>query len=173
LRIAFSSQVRIFWGSLIFVFLVCVGGCQKTTPPGADIVGGQIQNTSYTFLHWKEGLRVMIWYDITEDVGSGGSGSTSDPIYRLEGHASAPDGRRVDLRLETADGRTATYSINGQRYDLSRGALFLVTTRGERTQVRQLNRDLSTIHPTNESCEAFSETDPDVSAFIRSAGESP
>jgi hypothetical protein len=35
-----------------------------------------------------------------------------------------------------------------------------------------MDRDLATLQPTNESCEVFAETDPDVSDFIRSADES-
>lgn len=152
-------------------FLATVSGCQRTTPPGADVVYARIEETSYTFLHWKEGLRVMIWYDITENVGSHGSGSTSDPIHREEGYASASDGRRVDWWLETTDGQTATFSMNGQQYDLSRGGLFLVTTKGAGIQVRQLNRDLSAIPPTVEGCETFAQSDPDVSSFIREASK--
>jgi len=113
----------------------------------------------------------MIWSDITENVGSGGAGSTSDPIHRQEGYASASDGRRVDWLLETTDGKTATLLINDQQYDLSKGALFLIKTRGERIQVRQLNSDLSALEPTNESCETFAKTDPDVSGFIGEVAE--
>ena len=40
-------------------------------------------------------------------------------------------------------------------------------------QVQQLDRDLSALRPTNESCEAFAETDQDVKDFIRKAGEAP
>jgi len=113
----------------------------------------------------------MIWYDITENVWSEGSGSTSDPVHHQRGYAIASDGRRVEWQLETTDGKRATFRMQGQQYDLAKGRLFLVTTRGEGVQVEQLNRDLSTINPTVEGCEAFARRDPDVSRFIREATE--
>jgi hypothetical protein len=133
------------------------------------MVSAKMGDASYTFLHWKEGLRVMMWFDMAEAVSGEGSGSTRDPVHSIAGFASASDGRRVDWQLETEDGRTASFSIDGQPHDLSQGALFLITTTDEQTQVRQLSRDLSAIQATNESCEAFAEADPDVSSFIRAA----
>jgi hypothetical protein len=111
----------------------------------------------------------MIWYDVADQVWSESAGSTSDPIHRVEGYASALNGRRVDWRLETADGETATFILDGQQYDPSGGVLFLVSTKDGETQVRQLSRDLSTVQPTNQSCEAFAEADADVSRFTRSS----
>jgi hypothetical protein len=172
LKVAVLGRRKVFWLCAFVILLVGASGCQQTTPPGADMVSAKIGDTSYTFLHWKEGLRVMMWFDMADEVSAEGSGSTSDPIHKMEGYASATDGRRVDWRLETADGRTATFSIDGQAYDLSQGALFLITTRGGTTQVRQLNRDLSAVQATNESCEAFATADPDVSSFIYSVEES-
>jgi hypothetical protein len=132
-------------------------------------VSAKLENTSYLLLHWKEGLRVMIWFDGVESVYSQGAGSTTDPIHRQLGYATAPDGRRVEWQLETADGKTATFSINNQPYALSNGRLFLLTMRDEKAQVQQLDRDLASIQPTNESCQAFAKSDPAVSHFIRQA----
>jgi hypothetical protein len=149
--------------------LVGASGCQQTTPPGADMASARIGNSSYTFLHWKEGLRVMMWFDLAEAVSGEGSGSTSDPVYEAAGFASASDGRRVDWRLETVDGKTAIFSIDGEPYDLSQGPLFLVRTKGGDVRVGQLERDLTALRPTNESCEAFAKVDPDVTRFVHEA----
>lgn len=173
LEIAVRNRKTILWLWAIAIVLIGAGGCQQSTPPGADIVFGKTGNSSYTFLHWKEGLRILIWFDVAGEVSGSGSGSTSDPVYRVAGRASASDGRRIDWRVETADGRTATFSIDGRSYDLSKGVLFLVRTKGGDLQVQQLDRDLSAVGPTNESCEAFAETDPDISRFIREAGGAP
>lgn len=168
MRIRPLSQVWLKTSSLALALLLSISGCRKTTPPGANVVSGKMGDTAYTFLHWKEGLRVMLWFDRTDEVWSAGSGSTEDTVHKMEGYASSAEGRRVEWQLETADGKTAAFRLDGQPYDLARGALFLVTTTGPSTQVRQLDRDLSAVQPTNAGCEAFSETDPDVSLFIRS-----
>jgi hypothetical protein len=154
------------------MLLAVASGCRQSTPPGADMVSAKIGHASYTFLHWKEGLRVMMWFDMTDEVSGEGSGSTRDPVHKVVGHAAASDGRRVDWRLETVDGDTATFSIAGRTYDLSEGALFLIRTLDGGAQVQQLSRDLSAIQPTNESCAAFAETDTDVNRFIRWVNES-
>lgn len=156
--------------TIIMMLLTAIAGCRRTTPPGPDVGSAVIDGAaSYTFLRWKEGLSVMLWYDITESVGSSGSGSTEDPIHRQEGYAAAADGRRVEWHLETADGMTATFTIDGQPYDLTQGTLFLISTREDATQIKQLERDLSNVEPTLESCEAFARSDPDVSDFIAAA----
>jgi hypothetical protein len=133
------------------------------------MVSAIIGDSSYTFLHWKEGLRVMMWFDLADEVQGEASGSTGDPVHKVEGYASASDGRRVDWRLETADGQTATFSIDGEPYDLSQGPLFLVRTKGGDVRVEQLERDLTALRPTNESCEAFAKVDPDVTRFVYEA----
>jgi hypothetical protein len=162
-----ANRGRILAILLILEFLA--GGCASVTPPGPDLVSAKLENTSYLLLHWKEGLRVMIWFDGVEGVYSQGAGSTTDPIHRQLGYATAPDGRRVEWQLETKDGKTATFSINNQPYALSNGRLFLVTARDKQIQVQQLDRDLGSIQPTHESCQAFATSDPAVSHFIRQA----
>ena len=40
-----------------------------------------------------------------------------------------------------------------------------------RLSIQQIERDLSDVSPTVESCAEFAKNDPDVSAFIRTASE--
>jgi hypothetical protein len=165
MRIFIANQGKILLVGLILGFLVTA--CASTTPPAPDLVSAKLENTSYLFLHWKEGLRVMIWFDVAENVSSQGTGSTTDPIHRQFGYATASNGRRVEWQLETADGKTATFSINDQPYALSGGQLFIVRMRNDQTQIQQISHDLSGVQPTNESCQAFGKTDPEVSRFIQ------
>jgi hypothetical protein len=97
---------------------------------------------------------------------SGGGGGTAGPLYKEQGFIAAPDGRRFDYQLETRDGRSLQCRLNGEEYDLSQGALFLVKTKGGRTEVEQLRRDLSTVQPDPESCKDFVRKDPAVSQFL-------
>jgi hypothetical protein len=57
----------------------------------------------------------------------------------------ASDGRKVEWQWQTADDKTGTMTINGSSYDLAAGVLFLVSTRGGRVRVRQLQRDLGNV----------------------------
>jgi hypothetical protein len=108
---------------------------------------------------WKQGLAIMVWHDLDASVARG-SGATGDPVYRLDGQASSLDGRRVEWHVETSDGRTAQFWIDGTSYDLEAGSVFVITTRTGTKKVHQLQRDLSGIQPNYESCVAFARSDP-------------
>ncbi len=114
---------------------------------------------------------MMMWFDFTGAVFTSGHGSTSDPIYRGSGHVEAIDGRRVEWQFSTEDGITATCKINDTTYNLSKETLFMISTQSDRVSIQQIERDLSDVSPTVESCAEFAKNDPDVSAFIRTASE--
>jgi hypothetical protein len=56
--------------------------------------------------------------------------------------------------------------IDGQRYDLSQGNMFLVSTGEGGLQVEQLQRDFSELEPSNDAISALASNDPDVANFI-------
>jgi hypothetical protein len=155
--------------ALIFLaigLLLAVSGCSRTTPPGPDTAYGQFEGTGYVFYRWEQGLRLMIWHDATDAISSG-SGSTSDPVYHVEGQAVYSDGSTLSWTIETRDGQSAQFTLNGTDYDLSAGTLFLVSTRGGSPQVEQLRRDLSGVQPNRESILAFAQADPDIARLIQ------
>jgi hypothetical protein len=157
---------------LAVLFAVALSGCMtKSTPPGAAIVGGKVGRAGFTFLRWEQGLEIMIWHDL-DSSSNHGSGSTGDPVYRLSGSASSPDGRRVDWQAQTMDGMAAQFWMDGVSYDLAKGALFVVTTRNGTTDVKQLFRDLSGIQADYDSCVAFAKGDPDLVRLIDGLSDS-
>ena len=60
-----------------------------------------------------------------------------------EGFQSLPNGGKITWQCETPDGESGTVLLNGQSYDLSKGGIFLVSTRDANIRVLQLNRDIS------------------------------
>jgi hypothetical protein len=159
--------------ALVTLLLVlALSSCMtKSTPPGAAIIGGKVGRGGFTFLRWEQGLRIMIWHDL-DSSSSHGSGSTEDPVYHLSGYALSSDGRRVDWQAQTTDGKTAQFWIDEVNYDLTGGALFIVTTRSGATVVRQLHRDLSNVQPDYDSCVDFARGDPDLARFIDGQSDS-
>ena len=155
---------------LALLLVAGAAGCQKSTPPGPDLASDQVGKTTCALLTWKEGLRINLWFDTTGNFNANGSGSTSSPIYTETGLVLAADGRQIDWKIETTDGKSAAFSIAGQPYDLAKGTLFLVTTQGGKTQVQQLVFDLSGLPAVHESCQAIAGRSPDVSSFIQTAG---
>jgi hypothetical protein len=155
---------------LAIALLLPASGCYRTTPPGPDTAYGQFEGAGYLFYRWAQGLRIMIWHDAT-NAASSGSGSTSDPAYRVEGRALYEDGSELNWTIETRDGQSAQFTLNGAGYDLSTGTLFLVKTSGGSTQVEQMRRDLSGVQLERESILAFAQGDPDIARFIEDASQ--
>ncbi len=165
-----TRQVNKMVAGLLLALLL-FGGCgRRTTPPGPKTIGGAVGGTSYTMLVWEEGLRILLWSDVVGTADSAGSGPTEDGVYQQSGGAEARDGRAYGYSLETRDGVTADFAIDGTQYGLGEGALFLVSTEGGTNSVRQLDADLSAIPATNEGIEGFGQEEPAIATFIREAG---
>ncbi|UCC87111.1 MAG: hypothetical protein JSV81_20030 [Anaerolineales bacterium] len=159
---------------LIALLLATFSACSpKSTPPGPDTTAGAIEQAGYAFYRWEEGLALMIWHDAIAAYMSSGSGSTASPVYELKSYAETQDGRRVDWELQTSDGKTAQFMIDNTGYDLSKGTLFIITTKNDQTEVRQLFRNLSDVQPNRESCLAFARSDPDLASFINDTTTQP
>jgi hypothetical protein len=125
---------------------------------------------SFVLLQWKEGLTVIL----ADDVGGhrvSGSGSTASPVWTERGSASSADGRGYTWQLESADGRTANLTIDGKAYDPSRGGLFVVRTKGGRTEVHQLVRDLSAVPSDPGGCREYLKKDGEVMKLLADDGQ--
>jgi len=141
----------------------CTG---NSTPPGANKYLGSFEQGGYLFLRWQEGLEVMIWHDVAGSAMAHSAGSTEDRVCAERGSARSADGRGFEWELQTTDGKTGQMRIGNDSYDLSAGAVFIVTTRGDTMDVRQLNRDLSAVPLDQVGILAFAEKDPDLTAFL-------
>jgi hypothetical protein len=105
----------------------------------------------------------VVWSDATATT-NGGSQRTDRALYF--GSFQTADGRRVEYRCETTDGQTGVLELDGQRYDLAQGRLFLVATARPATRVRQLNRDVRTLQFSPEAIRALAEADEEITAFF-------
>jgi hypothetical protein len=144
-----------------------------STPPGANKYLGTFEQGGYLFLRWQEGLELMIWHDVEGSSMAHSAGSTEDRIYAEQGSARSADGRSFEWEVQTADGETGQVRIDGSSYDISAGALFILTTSGRTTHVRKLDRDLSAVPLDHDGILAFAENDPDLAAFLNPSPRSP
>jgi hypothetical protein len=138
----------------------------RITAPVAEVAAGAVEWAGYRFLRWRQGLAIMIWYDFRGDSGSsstssgGGLGTLS--TYTIHGYAESEDGDRFEWEVETSDGETARFRLDGESYDLSRGTLFIVRMEHGRADIIQLERDLSGVEPNHASIVAFARGDADL-----------
>src|SRR5262245_27765605 len=169
------------WGTLASV--VWLAGCRSNTtqtefkagthvvvkwgPEDHRVVGG----TSAHYGLWGEGMAYVVWTDRTAGWGGGGgAGRAADKAHAVfRGFQTPSDGPRVEFRYEmneTAAGREGKITINGATYDLGKGSLFLVVTKGPEPEVVQLNCDTLKLKPGKEALEELAKNDPEVTAFF-------
>ncbi|HEY48332.1 MAG: hypothetical protein AMJ88_05205 [Anaerolineae bacterium SM23_ 63] len=151
-----------------FLFAACT---PASTPPGPDMAAGVYIQSGYEFYRWEEGLTLMIWFDGAQSSACSSSSSTNDPQFVLQCHAVSRSDVRFDWHLETEDGLTADFSIDGQSFDLDDGKLFLISTSSGEAEVTQIERDLSGVRPEADSITEFSLDDPVIQGFIHDSSE--
>lgn len=157
--------------SLLIIAGLFVSCARKSTPPGASSVVGAVDGVNYSYSYWEEGLGILIWHNFSPGTeGCTGTGSTTDPVYRLVCHVRTDDGRQFEWEVQTRDGVTGAVWIDGHSIDLSQGAMFLLSSQIDGVRVKQLERDLSELEPNNEAIAAFARSDHDVASFV-DAGE--
>jgi hypothetical protein len=119
-------------------------------------------HANFEFLTWREGL-TFLWVDDLSGTGdSSRTGESSGDFYYDAGSAWNDDGARYEWRLDTPDGKTATFRINDKEYDISQGTLFVIKAKGDKVEVHQLNRDLSALPIDGPAIHEFLKNDAEV-----------
>ena len=81
--------------------------------------------------------------------------------------AFSPAGQRLDWQIETVDGLTAEFRINGERYDLSDGNIFLMSTANDMTHIQQTQGDLSSLSLEYDDIVSYGLGHTDIAQFIQ------
>jgi protocatechuate 3,4-dioxygenase beta subunit len=164
-----AIQIRYIWLWFAVSTVLLAGCATKSTPPGPNSIAGKVDEAVYAYHGWEEGLRILIWHDLSYGSETcSGTGSTEDPVYRLECTVEAEDGRRLEWQVHTGDGLAADVWIEGQHLDPTQGAVFLVRALDDEVSVEQLPRDLSTLAADDEAITALAISDPDIARFVAS-----
>ena len=164
----------------VFLALLCFAGCSQQhqeqgiaqsgaswSSGGADRVPG-IDEGSVTLITLKagpaEGVPFVVWWDLPYNVSGSGGGSARGASY--EGRFSGADGRRVEFRAKTADGRSGSVTIAKVDYDLAKGSLFLVSTRDHTPKVAQVSFDLSRVPSGGNELQELARATPQIRNFF-------
>jgi hypothetical protein len=134
-------------------------------PPSPETAVGVYIHAGFEFYRWEGGLNVMIWHDGVHHTNC--STTTLGQHYEVKCQAISNHGHTYKWLIETGDGKTAKLLIDDIRYDLVNGNVFILTSFNDRTETRQLPRDLSEVQPNAESVTAFGLSDPDILEFIQ------
>ncbi len=130
---------------------------------GAEAGGATV---NYTIEHLTHDGRV--YFVLAADGCSGGGAGTGQTS---RGQLHAVDGRNIAWSCSTTDGKSGTTTIDGQPFDLAKGAVFLVSAKADKTKVEQLAVDMSKLQgdPVHEKLKGLADTEPRVAGFFKEA----
>ena len=160
----------------VLVFCVCIGcgSSAGTSSQGiswfsdrADAVPG-IDVGSVEIVTLTSGARPLT-FAVWTDLNGHSSSRSGTGFYELIQQGSG--GISFELRCETFDDQPATMTIDPAQYDLSNGALFLVSALDGKLRVLQLDQDMNEF-PTNSSAlVTLAKSHPEIRGFFTSGNE--
>jgi hypothetical protein len=173
-----QRRTNLLLGTLLVAGVVAAVWLVWFRPRGytaSDLRGGTmaVEKSTVQYLSRNDGLFVVVWSDLFYDGNAGfGTEAGSSTNGRIEWHSTvkAGDGRAVQLKVGTTDGKAFTVTVNGKEYGLDDGALFLVQTRGASAKVTQVKQDLSALPPTSETWQRLAKESPEVNEFLTQVG---
>ena len=163
-----STAVTVFgYLSVVAVVILVVWVLEFASAMGGGGISVGHTSAQYVSTGRDGRIALLIWTDLTGQTGSSADGGLFGAT--CNGYASSPDGRRVDWRWKAPKEKGGDFRINGTRYDLAGGTLFLVSTKGGQVRVTQLDADLSKVRTDGEGIETFAKNQPEVARFIAEA----
>jgi hypothetical protein len=120
-------------------------------------------DTTASYGVWGDGMAFVVWSDLPA---SNGHSLAGDKEVMYSGKHSSPDGRTIDFRCTTVDGKTGTIILAGQQFKLEDGSVFLVLAP---KQFRQVKVDTLNAKATDEGWQALVRQDPEFTRFFKAA----
>lgn len=107
-----------------------------------------------------------VYFVLVADGGGGGRCGGGPPG---SGTLVAPDGRQVEWVCDTPNGRTGRVTIGAERFELERGAVFLVNLHDGRTVVEQAAVDMTGLQGgfVEERLRTAASTNDRLAAFLK------
>jgi hypothetical protein len=148
------------------------GDKSKDRPPLLTLTGGGstfVGQTSVDYRRSTKGLALVIWWD---SDGPGESASESGPLGSNAWGAFTPaKGMKITWEWKGAREKGGDFKINGKPYDLAKGTLLLVSTKGGQVRVTQLDVDLSKVEPNAKGFRGLAKKHEKLAKFIADASD--
>jgi hypothetical protein len=120
-------------------------------------------DTTASYGVWGDGMAFVVWSDLPA---SNGHSSAGDKEVVYSGKHWSRDGRAIDFRCATADGKTGAIIIAGQQLRLEDGSVFLVLAPHQVTQVKA---DTLNAKWSEDGWQALVKNDPAFTKFFKAA----
>jgi hypothetical protein len=159
-------------GVAVFLTVLGVSSCSPSSSShpswgygsgGPTIVGADQPN--YQLISLLRDKQVYSLLAVCGSSSGGCSGSSGIP----SGYWSArKDGRRIDWRFSSPDEKSVKLVIDGQEFDVPRGALFLISVADTPSRVEQLTIDPGQLQAAWEaiSLMGLATADPQIAKFL-------
>ena len=115
--------------AVVLLLLVAFGGCSKSAVPGGSGGGGTFIGGKWTtYGQWGDTTGFLVITDLTEDDPGMYPGRWTNKNGIVTAYVSRPtsDGRLFSMYCEMRAPREGIMVINGQRFELRDGVVFLV-----------------------------------------------
>jgi len=109
------------------------------------------------------GRRFIVW---TDKGNIGGSLQENSGGVNGSGRVVALDGREVEFEFDIPPKRPGIATFDGQQFELSDGAIFLVTFDESRARIEQIKRDLTDIKLDREGFSTLRRNDEAIMGFF-------
>ena len=165
-----AQKARIIRCLALLSLGVLYGGCDSSPtelidlggPVSLHTWGNEGESNAGTVYHL--GKRYAIWSD--SPFGGGGSESNDGANVVFKGHLTMPNQGRLDFRGTLEPGLAGSVEIDGQRFDLVQGSLFLVKHEPNGCRIHQMKRDLTEVEFESEHLRKLAESDSEIQAFF-------
>jgi len=162
--------------SVCFFFLVVEQSHgQKKEPdksPPLTLTGGgstSVGPTSVDYRRSTRGLALVIWWD---SDGPGESESESGPLgSNARGSFTPGKGKKITWEWKGAREKGGDFKLNGKPYDLAKGTLLLVFTKGGEVRLTQLDVDLSKVQPNEKGFRELAKKHKKLARFLAEASD--
>jgi len=179
MRLPAADRLELLIAVTCLAAILGMTGCDRESksPPAQKVapaqqIVGTGPDVSFRLFRWEKGLNLLLVDDIHQGdrEHESSTGSADNPVRTHRGSTSTADGQGYTWQLETTNGQTAKFAIERKEYDLSKGALFVVKTKGKTVQVLQLDRPLAGVPFDVDGCRDYLKKQGEVMEFLEAGG---
>ena len=136
-----SNRLFVVVGALALTFGLCGCAAKSVKSSGSDfgVVDKNEDGVSYSYAtrYFSRNDRVYLLLVAARGTGTGSRGGEG----KVEGELHYKDGTDIAWSCATQDGESGKVTIDNQEFELTAGALFLISTKGKFAHVQQLEID--------------------------------
>ena len=173
--------------ALVAYMFLTLAGCGDMPPPAGglgihilrlspSVKEGLMPGNDDAFvpcITWNYKPALVIWSDAPKGTFDGNykrrnQVPTGKGVLIYRGTVNQPD-LEVPISGEVENIGKGEFTINGETYDLAKGAVFLVSGVGGDLQVKQLSRDMNQLSLDPHELVAFGEADSEITRFFNTS----